>query len=150
MTSKDDLVASVLASVLSSIDKRADDLAAGATDPLIRLQMRARAHVEIAVESPLGRLIVSSIDAMNDNPAAAALLRNHEDPARALLNEAKALGMLRDISVVTATKLLYGALNSIPRWYRPEEGGLVSILDQTWSIFVMGVVSQDNRPSASQ
>ncbi|WP_430335263.1 TetR/AcrR family transcriptional regulator [Rhodococcus sp. ACT016] len=139
VASKDDLVASVLASVLASIDRRADELAGDTTDPLELLKMRAQAHVEIAIESPLGRLIVSSIDAVSDNPTTARLLRDHEEPARQLLQTAQEHGTVRDIDAVNATKLLYGALNSIPRWYRPESGSLTSVLEQTWTIFLHGV-----------
>ncbi|MEV4127247.1 TetR/AcrR family transcriptional regulator [Nocardia sp. NPDC049707] len=141
VASKDDLVASVLASVLADIDRRAADLAGDTADPLELLKTRAQAHVEVAIGSPLGQLIVSSIDAMRDNPTAARLLRDHEEPARQLLQAAQTRGAARDIDIVSATKLLYGALNSIPRWYRPDSGSLSAVLDQTWTIFLHGVAS---------
>lgn len=138
--SKEALVADVLESVLDEIDARTARLTDRASSPVEQLRVRAFAHVETAFETPAGRLVIANLDTLVGNARAAELLRRHEAPARALLREAIAHGLLREIDVVCAVKLLYGALNNIPRWYRPEEGPLAAVIGRTWDIFVGGIL----------
>jgi len=147
--SKEQLVADVLAAVLDDIDARAAQLtgpgpspgpgAGPGPDPLAQLKLRARAHVETAVHSPAGRLIIGNLDALAGNKAAVPLLRRCEEPARQLLQRARDRGLTRAIDIVCAVKLLYGGLNNIPRWYGPEYGPLEVVIERTWEIFISGV-----------
>jgi Tetracyclin repressor-like, C-terminal domain len=91
-----------------------------------------------------GRLIVSNMDTMTDNSAAAQLLREHEKPARQLLIRARAQDALHDIDIICSIKLLYGALNNIPRWFDPKNGSLQDVIDKTWEIFLRGIVKQSD------
>ncbi len=140
--SREDLVAEVLEMVLEEIDRRAADGADADDPPLARLRARAAAHVRTAFDLPAGRLIVANIDALTRAPRPAALMRRHEDTARRLLAEAVARGDMRDIDIVCAVKLLYGALNTIPRWYGPKHGPLDQVIATTWSIFLAGVAAE--------
>ncbi|GAB5469070.1 MAG: TetR/AcrR family transcriptional regulator [Rhodospirillales bacterium] len=137
--SKEALVAEVLKGVLDDIDARAQESCGSEADPLERLRCRAKAHVETAFLTPAGRLIVANLDALVSNKAAASLLRHHEEPARKLLQEAKAQGLTGDIDITCAVKLLYGALNNIPRWYEPRSGPLDPVIERTWALFLGGV-----------
>lgn len=140
--SKEQLVADVLEIVLDEIDARTAELTDPASSPVEQLRMRARAHVETAYRTAAGRMIVANLDALTGNEAAAVMLRRHEEPARQLLQQAKAQGLTQDIDVVCAVKLLYGGLNNIPRWHRPEEGSLDEIIERTWDIFASGITDR--------
>lgn len=141
---KDQLITAVLKVVLDDGNARAAKLIDPASGPLEQLKMRAQAHVESAMLTPAGRVIISNLDIVVSVKAAAILMRRHERPAQVLFQQARDQGLIRDINVTTAVKLLYGALNNIPRWYRPKHGSLEDVLDQTWNIFTRGIVAREN------
>ena len=142
--SKEQLIADVLAGVLEDIDARAAQLTDPDSNALDQLKMRARAHVETAFQTEAGRLIVANIDALVDTKTTAAQLRRHEQPARSLLQRARDEGLAADIDIVCAVKLLYGALNNIPRWHRPEDGPLDAVIESTWKIFTGGIAANSS------
>ncbi len=137
--SKDQLTADVLQTVLDDIDRRAEALIEPGQDVLEQLRMHAWAHVETGSRTPAGRMILGNLDALVNNKASAALMRRHEEPAIALLKAAREQGLMRDVDIDCTVKLLYGALNNIPRWYRPRHGSLDHVFEQTWSIFIRGI-----------
>lgn len=137
--SKDQVVADVLERVLEHINEQFEKRASEVKGPLELLKLRAFIHVVTAVQSPAGRLITSNLDALTENKDAAVLLRKHEDPARDLLKQAMGSKILRRVDVTCATKLLFGAINNIPRWYSKQSGSLEDVFEQTWDIFLNGV-----------
>lgn len=138
--SKDQLTADVLQTVLDDIARRAEALIEPGQNALERLKMHARAHVEAGFQTEAGKMILGNLDALVSNEASAALMRRHEDPAVALLQEARKEGLMRDVDIDCTVKMLYGALNNIPRWHRPRHGSIDHVLEQTWSIFIRGIV----------
>ena len=81
---KDQLITAVLKVVLDHGNARALKLIDPATGPLEQLKMRAQAHVESAMLTPAGRVIISNLDIVVSVKAAATLMQRHERPAQVL------------------------------------------------------------------
>lgn len=136
---KEQIIADVLESVLADIDQRTAELTDPESRPLQQLKMRARAHIE-GGSSDSGRFIVMNLDHLAKEKNTAAMMREHEEPARQLLQQAIDAGEIREIDVTAAVKLLYGGLNNVPRWHKPEYGTLNDAIEATWDIFVGGLL----------
>lgn len=118
--SRDDLLALVLDDILRDTRSRADELGGDSTSPLHRLLCFARAHVSVVTERPAGRLIVGNVDLLATNERSAKLLHDHEMIVRGFIQDAVAVGELRDIHPVVASTVIFGALNTLCRTYNSE------------------------------
>ncbi len=140
--SKEQLLIDVLAAVLVEIEDRAQQQTDPVATPLEQLRVRAKVHVETGIATPAGQLIAANIDTFAKTERAANLMREHEEPARQLLQAAIEHGLVREVSVTVAVKMLYSALNSIARWYDAAQGPVDVVFDQIWEIFVGGVAKE--------
>lgn len=142
---KEQIIADVLKAVLEQINARAEALTDINASALDQLKARARAHVE-AGTTIAGKFIVMNLDYLRNNKQTAQMMRQQEEPARRLLKQAIDAGEIRQIDIVSAVKMLYGALNNIYYWHKPEYGTLDDVLENTWDIFVGGLRNPSNNP----
>jgi TetR/AcrR family transcriptional regulator, cholesterol catabolism regulator len=137
--SKDDLAVAVLRKALEEIDRKAALDMQGLDDPLQKLKARSLAHVIGATHTPSGKLIASNLGLLIDNEDAARLLACNEGHKKALLSEAKERGLIHDIDLTVATKVLYSALNGISRLCATEGISVEDVFESAWEIFLGGV-----------
>jgi len=136
---KEQIIADVLRVVLDDINERTDKLTDPNSSALDKLKMRAKAHIEGGF-STTGQFIANNLDYLSQEKTTASMMREHEEPARQLLQQAIDAGEIRAVDIVVAVKMLYSALNNMARWYKPEYGTLDDMFERTWDIFVGGVL----------
>jgi len=140
--SKEQLVAEVLRSVLDAIDARTEEKTDPSASALEQLRVRAYSHVLASIDTPAGILIASNLDQLSNHNDTARMMRQHEELARKLLQQAIDQGEIPARPIVPAIKLLYGGLNNVARWYNADYGTIDDVLDQIWAIFVQGVTGK--------
>ncbi|SRR5579871_45591 len=93
-----------------------------APDPLGKLRRLSREYVRFIAENELGFIMFVDLGLLERRQRSDIIrLRDlFERRIRNLLDEAARSGAVRPVSTKTASLLLLGALNWIPRWYRSD------------------------------
>ena len=144
VTGKEELLASLLEQVT-------DRIAAAATAPpqtaaVERLRRFVRAHVREASTTPEGTVLAENLDALMTRGTSGGLAqvrRRHEDRLVAIVRAGIETGEFHPVPVGPAVKLLFAALNSVPRWFDPAGRlTLEEISDQVLDMLSHGLVRQ--------
>lgn len=117
---KEDLLVELLDRVTTLIEQKALDRTAAGGGPQERLRAFVSAHMEVASGTLEGRLLAENLDIILTEEAAAKVRRRHELTVTAILADGVSDGGFADLPTRAATKLIFGALNSVPRWYDPD------------------------------
>lgn len=141
VTSKQELLASLLEQVTDVIATDAEcPPGASATD---RLRAFIQAHVRAATSSPQATVLAENLDALMGRSASGPLAqvrRRHEDRLAAILRLGVQTGEFVPVAVGPAVKLLFGALNGVPRWYDPQGSlTLPALSDQVVDMVLTGL-----------
>ena len=136
---KDDLVLAVLQKSLEKINRKAALGIRGLADPLEKLKVKAHTYALATVSMPSGKIISSSFDLLMANDNTAALLISDMQAMETLIREAEHSGLIRDIRPAVATRLLYEALNKIPKWCTLEAASAGDVFENVWTIFIQGI-----------
>lgn len=141
---KEQLLTVLLSTAIGRITAEAAlDDTAGPTD---RLRAFVRAHVHVAVSTPEGRVLAENLDLLMSRSASAelaSLRRKHEAVATDILTAGVRTGEFRRVAIRPAVKLLFGALNAVPRWLddgAPKE--FEQVLDQVSDILLSGILAR--------
>lgn len=141
VASKEALLADLLEQVTDRIAEAAVvPASASATE---RLRAFVRAHVTVSTESPKAAVLGENLDVLMARAADTRLAQvraRHEQRLADILAAGVATGEFDVVAVTPAVKLLFGALNSIPRWYDP--GGrrsLEELCDQVVDMVLSGL-----------
>lgn len=141
VTGKEQLLAALLARVTERIveEAEADE---GATSEE-RLRAFVRAHVRNAATSSDGRVLAENLDALTARTTSGALAevrRAHEERLAAILRDGIAEGIFRPLELRPTVKLIFGAVNGVPRWFDPA--GTLSIdelADEVVDLLTLGL-----------
>ncbi|MGF1598348.1 MAG: TetR/AcrR family transcriptional regulator [Acidimicrobiales bacterium] len=137
--SRDGLLALILADVLAGVQTDADARVGAGARPVERLTAFARAHVHAAVERPAGQLILANVELVASHAPSSVLLAGHEQAGRRLIEAAMAAGQLRPLRAGLATSVMFGALNTLCRAYKPDGPlGLDEAIDATLDLLLHG------------
>ena len=121
VSSKEELLADMLEQVTAQIAAATSE--AGATNAVGSLRAFVQAHAMAGTTNPLASVLGENLDALMDRAATrrlAELRARHEASLIAILEHGIESGEFDDVEVVPTAKLVFGALNSIPRWYDPQ------------------------------
>ena len=130
------------------LDRVTADIAVQATvpadaDPQTRLRRFVRAHVRVATTAPEGMVLAENIAMLMARTAPdelATIRQRHEDLLADIIRDGVADGAFRAMQVRPAVKLLFGALNSIPRWFDPTGPlDLDQLSDQVVDLLLSGL-----------
>lgn len=142
---KEELLAALLDRVTATIAAQAE--APADTDASTRLRLFVRAHVRVATTAPEGVVLAENITMLMARSAPdelAGIRRRHEDLLADIIRGGVAEGVFRPVQVRPAVKLLFGALNSIPRWFDPAGAlGLDELGDQVVDLLLEGLTRED-------
>lgn len=124
--SKDELLRRALSRALDGLFGILDEPGARADRAWARLEYVTRRTAEVLMaELPYVTLLLRVHGNTETERWAMARRREFDQQVAELLKEAAADGDVRsDIDVRLATRLLFGMINSIVEWYRPERGSL--------------------------
>lgn len=120
VNSKEELLAVILEQVTSRIAEAVADVEGSAEQRLLAF---VRAHVTIGATSVEGQVLGENVNVLLDRKAHerfAHARRQHEQRLATLIQEGIDAGEFRPLPVAPAVKLIFGGLNSIPVWYRPD------------------------------
>jgi AcrR family transcriptional regulator len=117
---KEQLLEQLLAQVVADIEQRAAGLAGPDASPVARLHAFATAHLITGTTRPAGKILAENLTVLTASPAAAELMHRHETSVATVLQDGIASGCFRPVPVGPMVKLLFGALNAVPRWFDPE------------------------------
>lgn len=118
VNSKEELLAVILEQVTSRIAEEAAQVEGSAEE---RLRAFVRAHVTVGATSVEGQVLGENVNVLLDREAHERFARarqKHEQRLAALIHEGVEAGEFRSLPVGPAVKLMFGALNSIPVWFR--------------------------------
>lgn len=147
---KDELLGALFAEAARHIINRATAATPTDAPPLERLAAFVRAHVEVAVTTPTGSVLRENLDAILTTASTRAARQRHEQAVAEILTEAIARGDARPLSVGTTTKLVFGALNTVPRWYEADRGqSLEQVIDEAVE-FVLRAVTRPSPERTTQ
>lgn len=141
--SKEDLLASLLASVIGEIGEQARSDLSPDAPAIERLRRFLRAHVEVACRNPNGVLLARHQDIVlgPGHPGTMrAARRRHEEDLEAILESGVREGSLRMADPRMVAYLILGALNGVPRWAAgasPAESA--AIADALFDLVVHGL-----------
>ena len=128
---KQQLLAALFSDAADEIAERAATAVGPDATPTERLAAFARAHVEVAVTSAGGQVLKENLDALLTTDATRAARRRHEELLAVIVRDGIASGDFRPVSVPATTKLLFGALNTVPRWFDADrDDPLEAVLDE--------------------
>jgi AcrR family transcriptional regulator len=122
VTSKDQLLAEALDEALDELDNAVDEAARGAGPASQRLRDVVRRSVEVLVAHQSAVTLLLRVHGNSETELAALKRRRRIDRALAsLVNEAVEEGALRgDLDPDVLSRLLFGMVNSLVEWYRPN------------------------------
>jgi TetR/AcrR family transcriptional regulator, cholesterol catabolism regulator len=112
-----------------------------------RLRAFMGAHVEVAVNTPHGKVLTENLDRLMRSPVASDMRDRHRGNLDRILEDGIAAGEFAPVDVVPTSHMLLAALNSVPRWF--ESDGLLSIEDlmnHTTEVLFHGVLVGGERP----
>ncbi len=137
---KEDLLVELLDRVTRLIEEKALERTPEGGEPRERLRAFVSAHMEIAAGTLEGRLLAENLDTILTEEAAAKVRRRHELTVTAILADGVEAGVFTDVPTRAATKLIFGALNSVPRWYDPDGPmDLAELADMTGNLLLSGI-----------
>lgn len=124
--SKDELLRRALSRALDGLFAILDEPGAKSDRAVVRLEYVTRRTAEVLMaELPYVTLLLRVHGNTDTERWAMARRREFDHQVAELLKEASEDGDLRaDVDVRLATRLLFGMINSIVEWYRPERGSL--------------------------
>ena len=117
---KEELLIELLDRATRLIEDKALDRTPEEGGPRERLRAFISAHMEIAAGTLEGRLLAENLGTILTEEAAAKVGRRHELTVTAILVDGVEEGLFPELPMRAATKLIFGALNSVPRWFDPE------------------------------
>ena len=120
--SKQELLAEALDEALDELDNAVDEAARGAGPASQRLRDVVRRSVEVLVAHQSAVTLLLRVHGNSETELAALKRRRRIDRALAsLVNEAVEEGALRgDLDPDVLSRLLFGMVNSLVEWYRPN------------------------------
>lgn len=137
---KEDLFAQLLERAVAEVAERAGRMAGPEASVTERLRAFVTAHIEVAATTSAGRLLAESVDLAAATGHVRDVWEGHRAVLVGILEEGIASGELRPLPSHVAAALLFGSLNSIPRWFDPE-GELVldELTDQAVDLILSGI-----------
>ncbi|SFB76709.1 transcriptional regulator, TetR family [Nocardioides terrae] len=122
VSSKEQLLAEVLDEALDELDSAVDAATRGTGPASERLRDVVRRSVEVLVAHQSAVTLLLRVHGNSDTEVAALRRRRRIDRALAsLVNEAVEEGALRaDLDPDVLSRLLFGMVNSLVEWYRPN------------------------------
>ena len=139
---KEQLLAQLLEQVVADIERRTAELAGPDASPAARLHAFATAQLVTGTTRPAGKILAENLTALMASPAAAGLLHRHEASVAAIIQDGIATGCFRPVPVAPMVKLLFGALNAVPRWFDPDGPlPLGDLTDLAVDTFLSGIMS---------
>ncbi len=145
--SKEQLLVDLASQAVSDIEALATEHLPEEPTAADRLVAFVKAHVEVAVSTSHGRVLVENLDYLMRSSAAAKMRGRHRGNLERILEDGIAAGVFSPIDVVPTSHMLLAALNSIPRWFDPD--GLLSIedlVDHMTEILFHGVLARREGP----
>ncbi len=137
---KEDLLVELLDRVTRLIEQKALERTPKAGGPRERLRAFVSAHMEVAAGTLEGRLLAENLDTILTEEAAAKVRRRHELTVTAILADGVEAGVFAGLPTRAATKLIFGALNSVPRWFDPDGPmDLAELADMTGNLLLNGI-----------
>jgi AcrR family transcriptional regulator len=138
----------LLADLLEQVTDRIAEAAAVPTSATATERLRAfvRAHVTVSTESPKAAVLGENLDVLMARAATSRLAQvrdHHEQRLAEILTAGVTSGEFQVVAVTPAVKLLFGALNSIPRWYDPDgRRSLDELCDQVVDMVLSGLAGR--------
>ncbi|MEX1092013.1 MAG: TetR/AcrR family transcriptional regulator [Acidimicrobiia bacterium] len=145
---KEDLFAQLLERAVEEVSERAGRVTGPESSPVERLRAFVAAHIEVAVTTSAGRLLAERVDLASATGRVREVWEGHRAALVRILEGGIASGELRPVSSHVTAALLFGSLNSIPRWFDPKGGAsLGELVDQTVGLILSGI-RKDRRADA--
>lgn len=139
---KEDLFARLLETAIAAVAERATRLSVPRASVIERLRAFVTAHVEIAVTTPAGRLLAETVDLVAATGHARDVWEEHRATLVEILEDGIAVGELRSMPTHVVAALLFGSLNSVPRWFRHDgELPLDQVIEQAVDLILAGIRS---------
>jgi AcrR family transcriptional regulator len=150
VTGKEELLRRAVSRALDGLFGILDEEPARVGRPVARLEHVTRRMVEVlTAELPYVTLLLRVRGNTDTERWAMARRREFDHQVAALLKAAAAAGEVRDdIEVRLATRLLFGMINSIVEWYRPDGG--IRLSSQEVADAVVELVFQGMRKAPDQ
>ena len=107
---------------LDQVEGILTDSLAGTTPAAERLRLVIQEHVRVMTETMAGSPLAFETTALSAAHAAEVIARRdrYEGGVRALIRQSIAEGAFRPVDPKTAAFAIFGAINWIARWYRPD------------------------------
>ena len=154
VSTKTELLRAAVDHALDGLFEVADEIDASSAPAIDRLELLIRRSVLVLAERlPFVTLLLRVRG--NSEVELAALARRRDFDARVgeLVHRAQAEGDLRpDVDAATAARLVFGMVNSLTEWYRPERGGAGPLATAVAAMAFDGLRAPQasRRPSASE
>jgi len=122
--SKEDLLALALDRALDGLFRVADEVRAGADPAIVRLERLVRGSVDVLADRlPYVTLLLRARGNTSTERTALARRREFDQIVADLVAEAERDGDIRpDVDPAITARLLFGLVNSLVEWYRPDRG----------------------------
>jgi len=122
--SKEDLLALALDRALDGLFRVADEVRAGPDPAIVRLERLVRGSVDVLADRlPYVTLLLRARGNTSTERTALARRREFDQIVADLVAEAERDGDIRpDVDPAITARLLFGLVNSLVEWYRPDRG----------------------------
>lgn len=137
---KEDLFGQLLERAVAEVSERAGGMSGPEASAVERLRAFVTAHIEVAATTSAGRLLAERVDLAAATGGVREVWEGHRAVLVRILEERIASGEFRPASPHVTAALMFGSLNSIPRWFDPEgEVSLGELVDQTVDLILSGI-----------
>lgn len=139
----------LLVDLLAEVTDRIAELAvvgepATASD---RLRAFVRAHVQVSALTREGKVLTENLDALMSRSASTELAeqrRRNERLVTDIIEDGIRNGEFRPVNPRPTVKLLFGALNGVPRWYDPGRSpSMEELLEDTVDLVLHALAAQE-------
>ncbi len=137
---KPQLLADLVVRVLEQAESRVAELTTDDAGPLARLRAFLTAHIEVANNTPEGRLLSENLEALMTSDSAAEFRHRHEQSLTAIIDDGVAAGLFRDLPRRPVVKLIISALNTVHMWHDPAGTlSLENVIDVALALVLTGL-----------
>ena len=148
--SKGALLEVALDRAMSALEGARDAALAGEHSAAARLEAVLRGAVRVLIEElPYVTLLLRVRGNTDVERAAMTRRRDFDRSMQALVATARDEGSLRaDVDAALVERLLFGMINSIAEWYRPQHGDTADVIaDHVVALATSGLVQQETAPT---
>ncbi len=142
---KEDLLVDLLRRVIESIAETAAARTDNDTDAATRFRIFLKAHVEVTVSTPEGRLLAENIETILSDDTVASLRTQHEDTLIGIIDKGIAERSFTRVHPRAVAKMIFGALASVPLWFDPDGAmSLDDLVDSAVTMMLTGLTEESH------